>query len=417
MLHGEPPFDLSAGGDGEAVAVGPALRLIASGERPALGTEVPPGLRDLVHDMMSVDPAQRPASADVVVERLSGAGHGGPTAIALPRKRSRGVLVMVAAIALLAVVGLGVWLTLRSSSEVVNERVAAFAAPTEPAAPTAAAEPASAADEPATVDQPPEPDGQATPTAAPAPPVADVAAEENEDDQEQEPDATEFGSPSTEADSNAPTACASGSAWCDPLSLATWDLVGESDITTYREVSTEFGPGFSLTPGGGSEGGFAAQRSLSGVDTSEVVALRFRVRFQDLPAPSDPDRSWFQSIATVTDEQGRQWSVNMTNFVGLGLRFNAGFFVPEDISGGATSPISHAVDEWHCVELILNTDANPPVELAINGESMVELPDREAADHGTDFTLSLGPSWLEEPDLAPNITIADVSVGSARVGC
>jgi len=201
-----------------------------------------------------------------------------------------------------------------------------------------------------------------------------------------------------------------------PLNLTEWDFSGDPAVTDFSLVETEFGAGFNLTPGIANEGVYAAERSLGDLGIFDVVALRFRILIEDLPTAIE-DRRWFQSVATLSDEQGRSWSVNLSNTIEGGMRFNTGFFVPQDISGGASAEISHSPGTWHCVELVLDAAGNPASELLVDAETLVALTDDEAAEHGSTFALSLGPRWLEESDLAPAITIADVAVSDTPLGC
>ena len=72
---------------------------------------------------------------------------------------------------------------------------------------------------------------------------------------------------------------------------------------------------------------------------------------------------------------------------------------------------------WHCVELVLDEVGPVPVELRVNGEVVVELPDRAAAGRGDGLLLGFGPRWLESADLAPNITIANAAISEGPLGC
>jgi len=162
--------------------------------------------------------------------------------------------------------------------------------------------------------------------------------------------------------------------------------------------------------------GYAAEQSLPGVGLGDMVALRFRVLIEDLPEWLDTEEPWFQSIATVADERGSQWSVNLVADQDR-VRFNAGFFAPEDFSGGGSAEVSHPVDQWHCVELLLDSTGALPVQMRVNDETLVEITDDEATNQGVGFLLSLGPRWLESPELAPTITLADAVVGESPLGC
>jgi len=390
MLSGKPPFDLTGSdtsGSGSLVAVGPALRLIASGERPALSGSIPAGLRSLVDDMISVDPANRPESAAVVIQRLDAIDKASEPEAAIKNGRIA-TPVLLAGVLLIAMVVAGVaWLSTRSAGttevavveQTVQDRVeASTETPAQERADQGAGDSstttsATATEVPAVVDEP-----------------AEVAAR---------------------------TCGITTAVWCEPASLTEWDLLGDPAVAAYSVVDTDVGAGFYITPGDVSGGGYWAEQSLRGLATTDVVALRFRVLFEDVPLADDPEFSLFQSIASVTDERGRQWNVNLTNSAAGGLLLNAGFSAPPDSSGGATAPLTPAADTWHCVELVLDSSNTPAVELLVNDESVISLTDVEAAQHGAGFSLSVGPRWLEYPELAPNITIADIAVGTQRVGC
>lgn len=388
MLQGSPPFDLSVGSTSDqAIAVGPALRLIASGNRPALPATVGEPLRSLVDDMLAVDPTMRPTSAAQVVDRLRQPSTVVPAAAATNRP-TPAIMLGATAVAALVLAALAGWLLIgRGPPDPSAEAAAVAVAPTQSA--TAVAEPPVAA---AATSEP-----EVSTTAVPAPELsaAEVSTPEVIDAQ--------------------PNTCGTGVDWCEPLLLDQWMLQGDPQIAGFEQVATEFGPAFALTPGPADEGSYWAERSLAGIGQRNMIAVRFRVRFDELTTLG-PDAQSFQTLVTVSDERGANWNVNLVVFP-EGIFFNSGYFVPEDLSGGASAPLPHAVDTWHCVELLLTEDGEIPMELFVNGESLIALDDQPAANQGVGFSLSLGPRWLQGLDFAPGLVIADVAVAEEIIGC
>lgn len=358
LLQGRPPFDLSASDDstdGSTIAVGPALRLIAAGERGDLGDQVPAPLRDLIDEMIDVDPGRRPSSAVEVRRRLGALRHDATTAV-LPASRSgrptRSLVVVMLGLLVVGLLGVAAWFGLTSGG---------------------------GADD-ATSTQ-----------------LADVPAN------------------AVSANDVSASGCDGGAIWCEPLSLDTWRLNGDPAITSFDEIETERGPGLLLTPGPATDGGHVLERSLEGLEATDRMTLRFEMLVADVPPGATEDRRWFQSVATISDETTKQWNVNLIGQPD-GLYFNTGFAV-DDVSGGSSALAPHPTGVWHCVELTLAEAGPVPVELRVNGEVVVELPDEAAADRGDGLLLGFGPRWLESADLAPNITIADAAISKGSLGC
>ena len=354
LLQGRPPFDLSASDDstdGSTIAVGPALRLIAAGERDDLGEQVPPPLRDLIDEMINVDPGRRPESAVEVRRRLAALRHDDAAPLP-PTASARSFAKVLIGVVVVGILGAAAWFGLAS-------RDGAEDAPT---------------------------------------PSNDVAAPVED-------------TPGLAVASD----CGGGVVWCEPLTLDTWRLNGDPAITSFAEVDTARGPGLLLTPGPATDGGHVLERPLEGVEPTDRMTLRFDMLIADLPPGATEDSRWFQSVATISDETTKQWNVNLIGQPD-GLYFNTGFAV-DDISGGSSALAPHPTGVWHCIELVLDEAGPMPVELRVNGEVVVELPDEAAADRGDGLLLGFGPRWLESADLAPNITIANAAISEGPLGC
>ena len=351
LLQGGPPFDLTLReGDTECapIAIGPALRLIAAGDRPELGDAIPPELRSLVDEMIAVDPAMRPQSAGEVRNRLA-AMRTAPVRVETPieARGSRRPWLLVA-LAVVVAVGVAIaWFSQRDGESAQVERV------------------------------------ESVERVEPEPVAAGI--------------------------------CGDGVLWCEPLTLADWSMTGDPEITTFTEVETEFGQGLLLTPGPATDGGYSADRSLVGVGSPPELVVRARLRIDDL-TDAARDEGWFQSIVSISDERGSQWNINLISD-SAGLVFNTGFAVADDVSGGSSALGNHPTSVWHCLELVLRETGATPVELRVDGATIIQLQDAPAAERGEGLLVSLGPRWLQGADRAPQVTIADVVVGTEPGSC
>ena len=205
---------------------------------------------------------------------------------------------------------------------------------------------------------------------------------------------------------------------CGSISLADYELLGDPSFAAFAEVDSPWGSGLKITPNAAaSGGGYAAERSIAGLGQDGEIVARWRMYPEQLPAG---ESTWFQQFVTVADERRSFWSLNL---VGVDqnpgtFRFNIGYSTNAS-SGGTTAGPEYATDEWYCVELKMNADADsgPAVEVLVDGESIAELPDADARDLGVGFMVALGPRWLEDGAHAPVITIADLLLANQSVGC
>ncbi len=442
LLSGHPPFVEERD---TPLPIGVLVRRIADPEMAELPPGVPADLAGLIAALMAHRPSDRPSSAREALALLRTPQAGSdPTApaptVPAPTVRAHGRAGAIA-VALLGVIALvvgGVWLANRPSdtgqvaaavdpeptrtlagpeeSELVSSAVERTVSPVSTVGDATTPDETVADGIAAVVDTAAAPATTAPATTAPAT-TATPATTAGE---------TTTVAPATTASQTTlapqPTVAAGGCALlCETFeTLDGWQLQQDASVARLsleRSPRSAGGSVLRQTSGSGTEpGGSYLERSLGAIGNGDDLHVRVSLAFDDLP-PSDSDRRWFQNLFVVTDELRHSWSLNVRHDSNGDLSFHGAYGDPANEDYGGTFIVAAApTDHIFCLQLTVPVSSGGPATYTVDGTPM-RFPDAGAQQYGSAFVLQVGPTWLDEQDLAPGVMIDEVIASTEPVGC
>jgi hypothetical protein len=390
LVTGSLPFGGSMASLGDAAGIAALVRRVTSESPAPIDVDGAPAmLTQLIMDLLSKRPADRPQSAAIVADRIRGIARMGE-----PVQRSRRWAPVAAAAFCAGVVGLLVGS--RGDDSSAGSRAARD-------------------EQLVGVSPPPADQVLRVVGGADTSIVADLA--EAQTPITSDADATSTVVPTTEGVPPPTTAVATGE--CGPANVVLcasfengldgWGDRSNPAIAVIESSDAQAASGslsLGFFPAEGTEtGGSFIERSLPAPPGATTMHTTMRVFVSEIGT----DYFWLNLLA-FTDEKGRDWRINLTSADDGRVRFDMWTSDLAGVGGGGVPTESSPTGQWICVQFSVTPGGETSSTLRLDGRVVAIVAPIVAEPLGVQFEAKVGSIYVQAPSATPDVYFDQVDV-------